>query len=157
MTELPAQRSLQPVVIRAGDAGYLIRVKRREVLSGIEWQRTRFRPIVEKSTLNGFLLRACSRRIVAEEWVRDTAICPQLCHQRRNRSIAVNHPEQAVSCVAHVVDLEGEMPRQLTLDAKVPLLYVGNVEVGIDRSRKRKSALVPARNPEAAAFLGDRY
>src|ERR1700678_3045908 len=33
------------------------------------------------------------------------------------------------------------MRRQLTLDAKVPLPHVGNVEVGIDRSREREGAL----------------
>ena len=36
VAELPAQRSLQAIIIRTGNTGYFIRVKRRIVVNGIE-------------------------------------------------------------------------------------------------------------------------
>src|ERR1700683_228473 len=66
---------------------------------------------------------------------------PRHRYERRIRSVPINDAEQAMGRVADVVDFESEMASQFTLDPEIPLLHVGNVEVWINRRRKREGKL----------------
>src|ERR1700722_12767192 len=111
MAELPAQRSLQSVVIRARDARYLIRVIRRGVVDGVEREQAELCANIQVRALNGFKRGRNGRPIAAtisivgigtrivwvglkallERWI--SAKRAQLPHQRRNRSIPVNYTQ----------------------------------------------------------------